>query len=260
MPRRAERRAAQATAEWLVVLLSVSAALGAGVVWRHDAIASRVAAALARPMTSAALGDADIDAAIAGRPGALSVLGARAWLADDVGPAAAHDRIVRRVAAAMTGDHPAWGTPLTIHGAPLRGRRARTTITATGALEVRVVGFADERDAATPPTLEDRAGAAATSLGWAGAGALARRIARPLGLAVGAVQLAAGLIESDTALPAGTRAGDIVVCRPAVAVTREAVRPGHESRLGVWRVGVLRDGRLILDAVAPEDRCAPTGD
>jgi hypothetical protein len=126
-------------------------------------------------------------------------------------------------------------------------------------LESRVVTFADERVRTAPPTLDDRAAALAAALGWQGASTIARRIARPLGLADSAIKLAVGLAAGETALPPGARAGDVVVCRRASVSTRSGVALRATSRVA-WRIGVLRDGRLILDGVTTDNPCAAPAD
>ena len=253
----AEQRA-QATAEWAVVLLAVGAVLTGAVVWSTTDRPRRIAAALEPPQTDAERARLAADA-IAARPGALSMLGAQAWLEETEGPDEAQAAITAGVAVALRRDHRAWGADLHLVGPPLRGRQARSTVRTVGPLESRVVTFADERRHTAPPTLDDRASALATALGWQGASVIARRIARPLGLAVSAIQLAVGLADGETSLPPGARAGDVVVCRRATVATRSAV--GRHTTHTAWRTGVLRDGRLILDAVATANPCrAPADD
>jgi len=257
MHRPADRRG-QATAEWVAVVLAISAVLG-GATWLTAPQALRIAQALAPTAQSPGITDQQVADAVMGRPGALSPLGADAWLRDD-DASAAPSRLATAVTTTMQLQHPTWGRDLHITGAPIRGRRSTSTVQSTGTLQVRVVTFADERTRTRDPSLSDRAGAAGTNLAWQGAGALARRIARPLELVVSAVQLAAGLISGDDALPAGARAGDIIVCRAALIEVQSGVLPGRESHHG-WRVGVLRGGRLILDAVASDNPCAaPAGE
>jgi hypothetical protein len=130
-----------------------------------------------------------------------------------------------------------------------------------GPLAVRVVSFDDEAALAAPPTSRDRATAAATALSWSAAGALAQRIARPLGLAVSAVRMLIGLAEPAPGLPPGGRAGDVLACRPATVTITSALHPVRPLRSAAWRVVVLRDGRVIADLVAPTNPCgAPVGD
>lgn len=257
MPRPADRRG-QGTAEWITVVLAVGAVLGTST-WLGAPQPLRIARALVPGATPRPLADQTVAAAVRGEPGALSPLGIEAQLREE-DPATADERVVAAVARVMREHHRAWGEDLRIIGPPLRGQRATSTVRTSGPVQARVVSFADERDRTRGPSAADRAGAAGANLAWQSAGAMAQRIARPLGLAVGAVQLAAGLLEGDDALPAGVRAGDIVVCRTATIDIRGGAVPRPVQRHG-WRVGVLRAGRLILDAVAAENPCAaPAGD
>lgn len=256
VPRPAERRG-QAAAEWIAVIVAISVLLG-GTIWLGAPQVRRVSQALDHAGPRRTLSDQDLLAAIAGRPDALSPLGAVAWL-DEEEPASGQPRIAAAVAHAMRVQHAGWGRDLHVSGPPIRGLRTTRVVHATGPVEARVVTFADEREGTRDPTLADRAGAAGTNLAWQGMGTLARRIARPLGLAVGALQLAVGLIHGDDALPAGVRAGDIIVCRSATITAHGGVRPSASPHPG-WRVGVLRQGRLILDAVALQNPCrTPAG-
>jgi hypothetical protein len=256
MPKPAERRG-QAAAEWIAIVVAVSAVLG-GALWVGAPQAARIAGALAPTSPQRAVSDQALVDAVAGSNGALSPLGARAWLRE-TDPTSAQSRIVAAVAAAIRDQHPNWGDDLRITGAPIRGRRTTSTIRSFGPIEARIITFADERERTRAPSLSARAGAATVNLSWQAAGSLARRIARPLGLAVSAVQLAAGLISGDDALPAGVRAGDIIVCRAAKISVEGGALPPPPGHAG-WRVGVLREGRLILDSVAAENPCtAPAG-
>ena len=212
-------------------------------------IAARLDPPVARP---------DLAAAAGGRVGALTLAGARAWLAEDVGAVRAQAAITRAVVVEVRAHHAAWLAPITLQGAPVRGRRTRADVRPTGPLAVRVVTAADEADVHAP--LARHVERSAVALGWSGVGALARRLARPLGLAVGATQLALGLVDEGAARqPPGTRAGDAIVCRrAAVRVTSAAT--GRSRQVPAWRVAVLRDGRLVLDALSADDPCrAPAG-
>ncbi len=258
MPRPADR-CAQATAEWAAVLLAVAAVLVGAAAWRTGDHPQRIAAALAPASPNTPPSISMLTGAVAGTPGAISALGAQTWLEEAIGSDRARTALTHAAGAVLAREHPDWGAELHVVGAPIRGRRTRSTVRATGPLESRVVSFADERALSAPPTITDRAGAVATALGWQGAGMIARRVARPLGLAVSAIQLAVGLAEGDTGLPPGARAGDIIVCRRALATAEGGALPGRTTHTA-WRTGVLRGGRLILDAVASADPCrAPAG-
>ena len=251
MRRPAERRA-QATAEWLAVIGGVALAFAAGGLLAGglpQRIADRLDPPVARP---------DLAAAAGGRAGALTLAGAQAWLAEDVGPVQARAAVERAVVAELHAHHAAWLGPTTLSGAPIRGRRTRAAVVPFGPVAVRVVRADDERRARA--TTADRIEAETILLGWSGVGALARRLARPLGLAVGAAQLALGLVdEGEARQPPGTRAGDAIVCRRA-ALRIASAATGRVRRASAWRVGVLRDGRLVLDALSADDPCrAPAG-
>lgn len=230
----------------------VALALAAGGVLANglpQRIAARLDPAVARP---------DLAAAAGGRPGALTLTGARAWLAEDVGSAQARRAVDRAIVAELRARHAAWLRPVVLLGAPIRGRRSRAEVVPLGPVEVRVVGARDEALARVPATARVEAGARA--LTWSGIGALARRLARPLGMAVGAAQLALGLIDEGAARqPPGTRAGDAFACRRA-AIRITATATGRVRRATAWRIAVLRDGRVVRDALSADDPCrAPAG-
>jgi hypothetical protein len=258
MPRPADRRA-QATAEWAVVLLAVGAVLAGTALWTSTDRPRRLARALEHSPTDADRAQRAVADAIAARPGALSTLGAQAWLEETQGRDRARATLTAAVADGMRTEHSAWGNEVRLLGPPIRGRRELSIVRSTGPVESRVVTFADERVRTAPPTLDDRAAASAVTFGWQGASTIAQRLARPLGLAVSAIKLAVSLATGDTALPPGARAGDVVVCRRASVSTRSGVALRATSRVA-WRIGVLRDGRLILDGVASDNPCAAPAD
>jgi hypothetical protein len=67
------------------------------------------------------------------------------------------------------------------------------------------------------------------SLAWSATSALAQRIARPLGLAVGVVRRLVGLAtEPVGGQPAGERAGDVLICQPATILHAS---PAHATPL-----------------------------
>lgn len=258
MRRPADRRG-QSTVEWLAVIGGVALAFAAGALVA-DGLPARLATRLAPPATR--LDRATLAAAIAGRRDVPTLAGAEAWLAEDVGATAARREVARAIVAAVRSHHGAWLRPFAITGAAVRGRRTRAVVEPRGAIEVRLVDAEDERRAdGAALTGADRVGAGAITLGWSGAGALARRVARPLGLAVGAAQLALGLVDgAEARQPPGTRAGDVLVCRRVAIRIEAAALPGRSRVVRGWRVGVLRDGRLVLDAVADHDPCrSPAG-
>ena len=247
MPRAADSRRGQAAVEWIALLAAVGVALGAGAL-AMGALPARIAARLDPPAPGRAT--AALTAAVRGDARAPSLLGAAAWLAEDVGDDDARRAVAAAVRRVVALDHPAWSRPLLLHGSAIRGRRTQAMIRAFGAVEVRVVSEDDERRAAIGgPTALGRMLDGGRELAWAGVQSLARRIARPLGIAVAIAQLALGLRAADVALAPGARAGDAVVCRRAEAVVSGGSMPRTRRIDGLWRGAVLRDGRLIADAV-----------
>lgn len=246
MRRPADRRA-QSTVEWVALVGAVGAAFAVGAVATSE-LANRVAARL-EPAAVDHLEARALAASLHGERGAVSLPGARAWLVEERGEEQADRLLTAAVGRELAQFHPGWGSELRIVGPPVRGRRATAMVRSRGPIAVRVVTADDERAAATGPTPIERAGAGATSLAWSGAGTAAQRLARPLGIAVSALQAVLGVVGGDTAQPPGARAGDAIVCRSATATVTGGTRPGIRSIDGLWRIGVLREGTLILDAV-----------
>jgi hypothetical protein len=150
--------------------------------------------------------------------------------------------------------HPSWLADLTIRSLPSRSGTRRIVARGNGEISLRVITASDEAlYAAGQTTGTDRTVAAATALGWDGAGIVADRIARPLGLALSAIHLLAGLSADADPQPPATRADDIVLCRPVVLLT--ASRTGYSPlpRGQAWRIGVLRNDQLILDTISSTD-------
>ena len=246
MRRPAERRA-QATVEWLAVIVAVGAALAAGSLATSE-VARHVAERLA-PSPADELGPQLLAAAVRGDQNALSLQGAEAWLAEEHGVATARRQIAAAVVAEVLRAHPRWGEDVRLTGASHRSSPPAATLTSGAATEVRIITAADERAAGMGPNARERAAAGAASLVWSGIGALAQRIARPLGLAVGAVRALLSAQADEPLQEPGTRAGDVIVCRPTTALITGRGLPAGRRVGGLWRVGVLRDGRLIVDAV-----------
>ena len=260
MPRPADQRRAQATADWLAVVAAVAAVGLGAALWTNGEAPTRLARLLAEPRSEAHVAARTIADSLQARPGALSVLGTEAWLIEERGAPAARAELARAVAALLA-QRGFGGEDLRIAGASRGSRTPLATITVDGPLTVRVVSFDDEAALAAPPTSRDRATAAATALSWSAAGALAQRIARPLGLAVSAVRMLIGLAEPAPGLPPGGRAGDVLACRPATVTITSALHPVRPLRSAAWRVVILRDGRVIADLAAPTNPCgAPVGD
>ena len=247
----AEPRRGQASVEWLAIILVVAVALmSATVVIGHtDAvhvIGNRLAGTVAPPPAGTlALGEA-----LSGHAGAISLAGARAWLAESVGAAAADQQVRTAIVSRLPLRHPGWLADLTVQTLPSRSGTRSVIAHGTGLVSIRVITASNEaRFAADQTTPIDRATAAATELGWDSAGTVARRIARPLGLALSAIHLVANLAVGDLPQPAGTRAGDIVLCRNVDLLTSIRDTQASIPRARGWRVGVLRDDQLILDSI-----------
>ncbi len=107
MRRAADSRRAQATAEHLLLVLAVAAALTLVVLVRGG-LAGMVAAALGGNAPADAGAERALAQAIAGGPGAPSPLGARAWLAESVGEDAAERMLREAVLAQLAAHHPGW--------------------------------------------------------------------------------------------------------------------------------------------------------
>lgn len=254
MLRPAERRCGQATAEWLVLTLAVGGVLVAASLWQGATIPAQLARAL-QPTPRQTPDARVLSAAFRGEPTALSPLGAQSWLVEEVGAPAARVQLAATAHAHLVRIYPAWDDDQHIVGVPLRGRSPQTVIRAAGSPTVRIVTFAEEAAASTPPTTGERTAAAVASLAWSATSALAQRIARPLGLAVGVVRRLVGLATEPVGQPAGERAGDVLICQPATILHASPAHATPLPRERVWRVGVLRDGRLIQHGLAPHDPC-----
>lgn len=246
MPRPAERRA-QGVAEWIAVIAAVAAAIAIGGV-AAVRMASQVAERLAPRASDRMAGEA-LAAAAAGAPNAVGLLGAEAWLAEEHGPAQARRLIADAVVTELLRAHPRWGDDVHVPGASRGGSAPKATLQSIARTQVRIVTAADERAAGAGPDARERTAAGAASLAWSGIGELAQRIARPLGLAVGMVRALLSARTGEPMQAPGTRAGDAIVCRPASAVITGRLTPAGRRISGLWRVGVLRDGRIILDEV-----------
>ena len=229
------------------MIVAVGAAVAVGGLATNE-IAQHVAARLA-PSSPDQLELRSLAAAVRGEATAPSLQGAEAWLAEQYGATGARRHIAAAVVAELLRAHPRWGEDVRLAGASHPAPPATATLRSEVATEVRIVTAADERAAGMGPAASERAAAGAASLAWSGIGALAQRIARPLGLAVGVVRALLGAQTDEPAQEPGTRAGDAIVCRPTTALITGRGLPAGRRISGLWRVGILRDGRLILDAV-----------
>ena len=258
----ADRQRGQAAVEWLAILVIASTLIAtAAVAITHTAAVQTISERLGvkaspPPASTLALGEA-----LSGHAGAISLAGARAWLAESIGTVAADQQLRGAILTRLPEHHPDWLADLKIRTLPSRTGSRHVIAHGTGDISTRLVTTNDEaRFTASSTTGEDRVGATATELGWDGAGTIARRIARPLGLAVSAVHLVASLTSGDAPQPAGTRANDIVLCRHVeLLMSTQATRSSIPLSEG-WRIGVLRHDELILDAIATNNPCkGPAG-
>lgn len=236
MRRPAERRG-QATIE-LLALLAITAGLVVIAAIALPRIAPLVAAALAGDAPSPLVASADD--ALRGR--GLSIAATRALLGD----AAVEEAARRRTA-------PALRRPLRMTPPPGLGRSGALRAVPTRArARIRIVTAADEeryrRRGTTGP---ERATAAGASIAWDGAEILARRLARPLGVAVGAIHVAVDDDGPLDPLPPGTRADDVVVCQP---VRLEAANPAVHPTTTAWHIVIVRAGRVVTDALSADAR------
>ncbi len=258
----ANQRRGQASVEWLTILVVAAALLTTtALAITHTAAVKTIAERLGveaspPPASTPVLGEA-----LSGHAGGISLAGARAWLAESIGIVAADQQIRAAIVARLPERHPAWLADLTIRTLPSRSGSRYVVAHGTGDVSTRLVTASDEAGfAAISTTGKDRAVATATELGWDGAGTIARRVARPLGLAISAVHLLTSLTSGDAPQPAGTRADDILLCRPvALLMSTQTTRSSIPLVQG-WRVGVLRRDELILDAIATNNPCkGPAG-
>jgi len=251
----ADRHRGQASVEWLAILFVVAALLTTTTVMVvHTNLVQTITERLggtAAPPPAATLA---LDHALSGRTGAMSLGGARAWLAESIGGDAADQQLRTAIITRLPEHHPSWLAGLTIRSLPSRTGTRRIVARGTGEISLRVITASDEAlYAAGQTTGTDRTIAAATALGWDGAGIVARRIARPLGLALSAIHLLAGLSTGTDPQPPATRADDIVLCRPVVLLTTSRTTYSTLPRGHAWRIGVLRDDQLILDTISSTD-------
>lgn len=249
MRRAADPRRAQATAEHLLLVLAVAAAL-ALVILARGGLAATVAAALSGDAPPDAGAERALTQAIAGGPGAPSPLGARAWLAESVGEDTAERMLEEAVLTHLATRYPGWDGDVPIGTVAI----AASAAVHPGRTVVRVVDHAEElRHSGSTTTPGARARAGALALLWDGSVALGHRIARPLGLALSGLRLVAESDEHDP-LPPGARAGDVVVCRPVLVARRSPLRGPVTSVAAGWRVAILRDGRVQADGLSADDR------
>ncbi|MBM3681743.1 MAG: hypothetical protein FJW81_10595 [Actinobacteria bacterium] len=255
MRRAAESRRGQATVEHLVLVAVVATAI-ALVALVRTGLAERLAGALAGEPAATAPAPADLAAAVAGSAGAPTPLGARAWLAETVGPAAAERALERAVERHLAERHPAWLRDAALGELSIAASAAQHA----ARIRVRIVDHGEERRFAarvTTPAERLRAGVLAILLD--GATTLAHRISRPLGLAASGLRLVA-VPKAPDPLPPGTRAGDVIACRPVLVTRHMPLRGQATATAHGWRIVILRAGRVVADALSADDRAcrAPT--
>lgn len=245
----------QASVEWLTILLVVVALLTATTATVvHTNLVQTITDRLGTTATPSPAATLALDQALSGRAGAISLGGARAWLAESIGTDAADQQLRTAIVTLLPLRHPSWLADLTIQSPPSRSGTRRIVARGTGEISLRVITASDEALYASGQTTKtDRTIAAATALGWDGAGIVARRIARPLGLALRAIHLLAGQSAATDPQPPATRADDIVLCRPVVLLTATRTTYSTLPRGHAWRIGVLRNDQLILDTISSTD-------
>lgn len=251
----ADPRRGQASVEWLAILLVVAALLTATTATvAHTNLVQTITERLGGKATPPPEVTLALDETLSGSTGAISLGGARAWLAESIGIDAADQQLRTTIVARLPVHHPSWLADLTIRSLPSRSGTRRVVARGNGEISLRVITASDEAlYAAGQTTGTDRTVAAATALGWDGAGIVADRIARPLGLALSAIHLLAGLSADADPQPPATRADDIVLCRPVVLMTASLTGYSPLPRGQAWRIGVLRDDQLILDTISSTD-------
>ena len=249
MRRAADPRRGQATVEHAALAVAVAAALVLVALAQTD-LPGRIAAALAGEAAAPVPATAALAASVAGAPDAPTPLGARAWLAESIGPEAADRELGRAAERHLRARHPRWLRDAAIGAVAIDASAAQHA----GRLRVRVVGHDEElRHARHRTTRGERVRAGALALLLDGATTLAHRISRPLGLAASGLRLVATPATPDP-LPPGSRAGDVIACRPVLVTRHVPLRGQGSTTAHGWRVAILRDGRLIADALTADDR------
>ena len=202
------------------------------------------------PATRAAL-----DSALVGDPTGPTLLGARARLAEEVGPSSA-DRLVAAALRSHLVETHGDRLATTVLSEPL-GDAGRLIAITAGRPRLRLVSPADEaRASLVDYRTADRNRAAGEAVAWSSASTILNGLRRNLGTGVSALRLLLEASATHDPLPPGARAGDLVVCLPVLLrlTERPEVRPG-------WRIVVLRHDRMINDRIAPTPiHCAGPAD
>lgn len=263
--RGSRRRDGQSTIEYLAVLALVATLIGGGILLTRTSLAPLIAATLGRtsdattaPSPAAQEG---LATALRGDPSGPTLLGARARLAEDVGPAVA-DRILADALQTHLATRHGKQLAAAVLSEPL-GDAGRMVAHAAGRPRLRLVSPADEaRASLADDTRRDRDLAAGEAVAWSATSTLLNGLRRHLGTGVGALRLLLAASATHDPLPPGARAGDLVVCLPVLLRLTE--RPG--TRPG-WRIIALRRDRIVDDRIAaspvscagPADTVLPTG-
>jgi Flp pilus assembly pilin Flp len=260
----ADRRG-QAAVEY-VALIALTALLIAGaVVMTRSPIARVITGALEHPTTteggpSPEARDA-IAGALTGAPDAPTLLGARARLAEEIGPPAADRIFASALQSHLIARHGPELASTTLSD-PI-GDAGRLVAVTTHHPRLRLISPADEaRSSLVDHDREDRDRAAATVVAWSTLSTALNGLRRHLGSAASALRLVLDASASHDPLPPGARAGDLVACLPVVLRLT-----GRPDSLAAWRIVILRRDRVVADRIdptptacaGPADVVLPTG-
>jgi hypothetical protein len=257
---RADQRG-QALAELVLLWLAVAAVLA---VLATAVIASGAASLITAGLTNRppqGLGpraEQALERSLAG--GGLTPLAAAALAERELGPRAAAELIRRRLLVYLAGRGGLFGeldVTRLVTAAPGLSLRA---VPAGPAVVVAIATSADE-PAEGGVGLEQLGGdapdgvAAALAAGGRGVPGAARLVSRLASAFDVAGAILSRLDAPVPGPPAGRRAGDVIFCRPYRAYWYRGSLRAYEGAMGdLWRVAVLRDGRLIADRIVTE-RC-----
>ncbi len=196
---------------------------------------------------------ADALAAARSEPGAFSLAGARALLAEEVGPVLAERVLAGLVEAEARRRAPAWfdGLDRQLDGGPLGTVRVR----GSGAerVSLHVVTPHEEAVAGAPGP---RGGweAALRALALDGLTEVASRVHVVAGVSVDVATLLAGASGDDGDGKAVVRAGDVVLCRPWEVRVQFDGEPERVALDGT-RLLVLRGGAVVGESAVQSGTC-----
>lgn len=254
----ADRRG-QAAVEYVALFALMALLIAGGAALARAPIARWIASTLDHPTRTA--GDPSpealdvVTAALTGAPDAPTLLGARARLAEELGPQAADRVFASALHSHLTARHgPALASTTLSDSIGDAGRLVAIT---TGNPRLRLVSPADEARASLVD--DDRAGrdrAAATVIAWSALSTALNGLRRHLGSAASALRLVLDASTNHDPLPAGARAGDLIACLPVML--RLTGRPDSRT---AWRIVVLRRDVVVDDRIAPQPTaCAGPAD